>query len=125
LPKGFGVFMDGGFALLFTRYRGFMKISGGYTSIFDPDPDLRQSNRETKHYVCMNPFVTLGINYQKYFEEEERYLMCSLGYESQFYLNQSFLMSSNRQESPYTYHGAFYGRDLSVFGVTGKVKVAF
>jgi len=120
LHGGWGLYANSGVALLFTRYRGAMSIVNGY-----PTTGTRQSNKESKHYICMNPFLGIGVEYLRDFSEENKSLACSLGYETQSFINQSYLMETLIQGDTGGLHGALLGRNLAVYGLTAKVKIGF
>jgi hypothetical protein len=116
---GWSIYGDGGFSLLFTRYRGHMDIEGEAG-----DPDLYWSNKETKHYVVPNLSLSIGIGYERMLQSQNQ-ISLSLGYESQMYFNQSYLMQTRRVQEPEQPQGAWFSRNLSLYGVTASVTIDF
>jgi hypothetical protein len=124
LCGGWSFYADGGLALLFTSYRGRMAVQGIIANIVF-DSTFRESNKENKHYVVPNLFVNLGLAYEHHFAEWDHNLKLSLGYESQYYVNQSYLMQNQNIVTVNTPQGAWFARNLAVYGLTASASYEF
>jgi len=115
--KGWSIYGDMGMALLYTRYRGRMRTEGdNYTA----------DSVEGKHYVVPNFALGLGLRYDRDLVESNNHLTASLGYESQYYVNQSYLMQSRDVwRDGVVPQGAWYARNLSVYGLVLRGNCQF
>jgi hypothetical protein len=124
LCNGWSLYADGGFSLLFTRYRGRMSVEGRVNGV-TADPSFRQSNKEDKHYVTPNAMLGLGLSYERFFSAEKQHVVVSIGYESQYYFNQSYLMQNRNVEVTDVEKGAWLARNLAVYGATLSASLEF
>jgi hypothetical protein len=124
LCNGWSIYTESGLALLFTKYRGNMSVEGGEKGGVNYS-DFRQSNKERKHYVTPNMMISLGMRYRCEFDEGKRVVIASLGYESQYYVNQSYLMQNRSVEKQEVTQGAWLGRNLALYGVTAHISCQF
>jgi hypothetical protein len=125
LCNGWSFYADGGFALLFTAYRGRMEVEGHLDGNGAYVASFRESNKENKHYVTPNLFLNMGLAYDVRFEEWGHNLKLSLGYESQYYVSQSYLMQNRSVATVNSPQGAWFARNLAVYGLTASASYEF
>ena len=121
---GWSIYTKAGSALLFTSYRGTVKTVGFYDG--DVYSEREFGLKESKQYICANLFLALGLSYQHYFEENGSCLNLHAGYESQYYINQSYKLANpdpNRAQGIAT--GAQNPRNLGLMGLTAGATFDF